>query len=207
MIYRIAKPADASVLADIHHRIKNVNENGIFVLMGKSFLRQYYKLVLSDPCSVCLCAEESGQVRGYTFSILDNERHRQYLMKHQVRLICSAIGSILVNPVLVKKLIQRYRSLRKNDGMFIVQSKVRGGYWGWDPNYPDSISSYELHNNELRILHWLGVDKLDFEVDIVNTHVYKFHKLNGAIVNKVITLPDGRERALMSYDLTKPIKY
>ena len=207
MVYRLAKQADARCLADIHHRIKDVNDNGIFVLMGRCFLRQYYRLVLSDPCTVCICAEDNGRIVGYTFAVLDSERHRNYIMKHQLILALSAITSIIVNPSLVKKLLLRYRSLAKRNETFIISSGARGGYWGWDPDCPDSVSSYEMHNKSLRILHLLGVDKLNFEVDIINKQVYKFHKLNGATVSKIIVLPDGRERALMSYDLTQPIKY
>ena len=47
MFYRLAKPSDAAYIADIQHRIKDVNGNGIFILMGRPFLRQYFKLVMS----------------------------------------------------------------------------------------------------------------------------------------------------------------
>ena len=206
MVYRLAKQADARCLADIHHRIKDVNDNGIFVLMGRCFLRQYYRLVLSDPCTVCVCAEDEGRVVGYMFAVLDCHRHRCYMMKNRARLAIAAIGSVLSNPLLLKALFARYRSLKRNDGSFIGQQGARGGYWGWDPCCKDSISSCEMHNNTLRILRLLGIEELEFEVDTANKHVYKFHKLNGAVMKKVITLSDGRERAFMAYDLNKPTK-
>ena len=207
MIYRIAKPADAGRLAEIHHLIKDVNDNGIFVLMGRLFLKQYYKLILTDPYAVCICAEDQGRIMGYTFSLLDSERHRRFIMKHKMRLVVSALGTMIKNPSIIKKLWLRYHSLAKNDGTFIAANGARGGFWGWDPENKDSISSFEMHNNFLKIIHLLGVEKLDIEVDTGNKHVYKFHRLNGAVVTKTVTLPDGRERAFMTYDLTKPLKY
>ena len=45
------------------------------------------------------------------------------------------------------------------------------------------------------------------EVDLSNNRVFKYHKLNGATVDKILTLPDGRKRAFMVYDLTKPLRF
>ena len=205
--YRIAKPQDAARLAEIHHRIKDVNANGIFVMMGKPFLRQYYKLVLSDPCSVCICTENSDRkIIGYTFSILDSDSHQKYLMRHKWRLIGAAVGTVRLKVWLLKDLYSRYKSLKHNDAGFITAHGARGGYWGWDPQEKDSVASCEMHNNMLRIVGLLGIENLHFEVDLLNKQVYRFHKLNGAEVINVLGLPDGRERAFMKYDLNKDVK-
>lgn len=206
-MHRIAKLQDAGRLADIHHRIRDVNGNGIFVMMGKAFLRQYYKLILSDPYSICICAEnEDRKIVGYAFSILDSDSHQKFLMCHRWRLILSALATIILKPGIIKQLYLRYKSLKGNNADFITAHGARGGYWGWDPQEKDSISSYEMHNNMLKIIHTLGVDELHFEVDLSNKHVYKFHKLNGAHTENIIELPDGRERAFMTYHLDKGVK-
>ena len=49
----------------------------------------------------------------------------------------------------------------------------------------------------------LGVKDLFIEVDTINKQIFKFHKINGAKVVSTFTLPDGRERTEMVYDLTK----
>ena len=84
MFYRLAKPSDAAYIADIQHRIKDVNGNGIFILMGRPFLRQYFKLVMSEPCTVFRCVEaDDGRVIAYAWAILDVERHHRYILKHR----------------------------------------------------------------------------------------------------------------------------
>ena len=45
--------------------------------------------------------------------------------------------------------------------------------------------------------------KAAIDVDTINKQIFKFHKINGAKVVSTFTLPDGRERTEMVYDLTK----
>lgn len=41
-------------------------------MMGKPFLKKYYKIVLNDPNEVVICAEnEKGQIVGFNSSTLD----------------------------------------------------------------------------------------------------------------------------------------
>ena len=81
------------------------------------------------------------------------------------------------------------------------------GYWGWDPRYKNPEASINFQRSGLRMLHALKVDTLYMEVDLSNNRVFKYHKLNGATVDKILTLPDGRKRAFMVYDLTKPLRF
>lgn len=208
MFYRLAKPSDAAYIADIQHRIKDVNGNGIFILMGRPFLRQYLKLVMSEPCTVFRCVEaDDGRVIAYAWAILDVERHHRYILKHRWRLALSAITSIIVRPFILKELFMRYKSILKNDETYIVNHGARGGYWGWDPRYKNPEASIDFQRSGLRMLHALKVDTLYMEVDLSNNRVFKYHKLNGATVDKILTLPDGRKRAFMVYDLTKPLRF
>lgn len=202
MNYRLAKSSDAKRIAEIQSKIKEVNNLGIFCHMGKRFLTTYYKLIIEDPESIFVCAiNENDILCGYSFNVLDAKKQNKNMSNHKIRLALSAIGSILVKPSLIKELYKRYKSLNNNDETYLHNEGAHGGYWGWDPTYPDSLSSFELHERTLLLTHLLGVHELRFEVDKDNKHVFKFHQLNGAKIEKEFTLPDGRERVFMLYDL------
>jgi hypothetical protein len=90
----------------------------------------------------------------------------------------------------------------KNTNAKIVNVKgARSEFWAWSANSDDSFSSLEMHEVLLNLLRVLGVVDLFFEVDTNNKKVFLFHKFNGAEVLDKIYLPDGRERALMKYNL------
>lgn len=204
MFYRLGKPSDANRLAQIHSKIKEVNSLGIFVLMGGCFLKKYYQIVLKDPNSYCLCAVDSNNfIVGYSFNLINSELHHKFLYKHKFQLILAALTSVIQRPILLKELYRRYRSLKSNDGVYAASSGARGGYWGWDPDHKDSESALELRERMSMITDALGIKTLSFEVDLDNSKVYKFHKWAGAIEDEIVTLPDGRKRALMHYDQNK----
>ena len=69
---RLAKPSDAKEIANLHYSIREQGAPGIFAMMGKPFLKKYYKIVLNDPNEVVICAEnEKGQIVGFNSSTLD----------------------------------------------------------------------------------------------------------------------------------------
>lgn len=200
-IYRIAKTSDAKRIAQIHANIKDVNSLGIFVLMGGAFLRQYYRLVLSDPYSVCVCAENfDGRIDGFAFALLDSKKHHKYLMKHKFGLAASAIGTLLIRPMLLKQLFLRYKSLENNDGTYATQEGVRNGYWGWDPDHKDIEGAMSIEEHIFAMLKVLGVKDSYGEVDIDNPRVLKYVTKRASIVEEV-TLPDGRRRAVVHTDV------
>ena len=136
MNYRLGKPSDAKRLAQIHSKIREVNGLGIFVLMGGVFLKTYYQLVLEDPWSYCLCAvNENDEVVGYSFNLIDSERHHKFLYSHKFKLAISALGTVCSKPKLLIEHYRRYKSLKSNDGIYAASSGASGGYWGWDPDY------------------------------------------------------------------------
>ena len=45
-----------------------------------------------------------------------------------------------------------------------------------------------------------------FEVDTINKDILRYHKLNKAEELERLTLPDGRERVLMKYNLKERYK-
>lgn len=201
MLYRILKITDLKDVVRLHYSSRKTNSNGIFALLGKPFLAQYYRVVLQDKYSVAIGAEgEDGKIQGVCFAILDSEKHDKNLKKHKFRLAIGALSSIVTKPSLLFDLLSRYRSLREKDNKFVHNQGCRGGFWVWSPNNKDSMSSYELHERFLAVVFSLGINTLHFEVDKINKNVYKFHKRNGAIEIETITLPDGRERVMMCYE-------
>lgn len=202
MIYRIAKAKDAKRIAEIQKKIKEVNSLGIFCMMNKQFLKNYYRILIEDPSTIFLCAEDNdGKVVGYAFNSLDVKKENENMRKNKVKLILSAISSIFSNPKLLKELYLRYTSLNNDDDNYLHKEGAHGGYWGWDPDYQDSSASLVLHELGLKFMNLFGVDKINFEVDTDNKNVFRFHKLNGAKVEKTFQLKDGRERNFMYYNL------
>lgn len=202
MKYRLAKSCDAIRIAEIQSKIKEVNSLGIFCHMRIGFLKQYYKLIIEDPESVFICAiDDNNKIVGYNFMVLDAEKQNENIKKHKYELVLASISSILHKPKLLKQLINRYHSVENNDSKYLHNAGAHGGYWGWDPMYPNSEASLKLHELTLFIMKQLGTEVVFFEVDNDNTKILRFHKINGAKIEKEIKLHDGRIRSFMYYNL------
>jgi hypothetical protein len=203
MKFRLAKISDLKAIVNIHYGIRDTYDVGIFAQIGKSFLSRYYKIIMNEKNSIILCAyDEDGMIHGFCSATLDVEAQFEFLMRHKISLALSAIGSILRKPSLIKPLLERYNSLRKNqESKFINLKGSRSEYWAWAASSKDTFSSLEMHERLLGLLNILGVVDLFFEVDVENKRVFRFHKYNGAEVVETLTLPDGRVRALMKYNL------
>lgn len=203
--FRLAKPCDAKQISDIHYAVRENYPVGIFAQMGKSFLRQYYKIILNDPYEVVICAEnEKGEIVGFNSATLDAEAQMKNFRSHKIKLGLAAIGSIICNPSLIKPLFARYKSTQKNSKYHFVANKgTRGEYWSWKVSEKDPISCIEMNASFRAVLKALGIKELFFEVDKVNDKIVTFHKANKAEEVETIILPDGRERVLMKSDLTR----
>lgn len=203
MKYRLAKLCDLREIVNIHFVIRDSYPVGIFAQLGKQFLIQYYKIILNDKNAIVVCAEdEHGKIQGFCSATLDVKKQFANLRHHNIALGLSAISSILFKPSLIKSLILRYKSTKEGgDSQFISATGARGEYWAWSLSTKDSISSLEMHETQLNILRDLGVKELNIEVDTINKNIFLFHKCNGAKLVKKILLPDGRERAMMIYNL------
>jgi hypothetical protein len=207
MRYRLAKLSDYKSIANLHYNVRTNYRVGIFAMLGKTFLKVYYSIVLNDPNEIVVCAEEkNGKILGFCSATLDVKKQFDNLRKHRIALAFAALGSIIRNPSLIKPLIGRYKSTRENnERKFITAEGPRSEYWAWSASNKDSVSSLEMHEVLLNILRDLGVGYLNFEVDTNNKKIFLFHKYNGAQVVENMILPDGRERVLMRYDLKNRI--
>ena len=202
--FRLAKPVDAKALARLHYDVRDTYSVGYFAQMGLPFLKAYYKVVLSDPYEVVVCAEEDGKLCGFCSASLDINKQMELMNKKKFLLLWPALLTFIGKPSMIGATIKRWKvSQHKDDEKLIPKEGVRCEYWTWDANNKNSEYSVALWNAYLQILYTLGVKKLPIDVDDVNKKVMKFHLLNNAVATEHITLSDGRERTLLEYDLEK----
>lgn len=207
--YRLAKPLDAKRIAELHWRVRDRYTKGIFLSLGKSFLKTYYKIILDDPYEIVVCAEKSnGEIIGFSSATLKAEHQAETLRKHCFMLGISALAALIRRPILIKDLWKRYKSLgEKSEQKFINTHGVRGEYWCWLKSEEDGLKAIEMGYVKEDIISCLGYKELYFEVDKFNKRVYKFYsKLEKCEVVEEITLPDGRERVMFKKDLSKRTK-
>lgn len=199
--FRLAKPCDAKQLANCHLHVRDRYSTGIFLSMGKTFLTAYYKVTLSDPNEIVVCAEsEDGFIIGFSSATLDAAKQAKNIRKHRLQLGIAALGAIIMNPSLLKELWIRYRSLdsKKDQIKFVHNEGVRGEYWCWKKDVSeDTFMSIDMENIKDGIIYSLGYKEIYFEVDKFNKTVYRYHeKVAKAEPIESVTLPDGRERVL-----------
>lgn len=201
--FRLAKVSDARQIAYVHYHIREKYDQGFFAQVNYSFLKQYYKVVLNDPYEVVVCAEdEDRRIVGFCSSSLDAKRQFNNMRKNKYRFILPLIFSAISNPQLIKSAFDRFWSTKGDSANEYVTSEgARAEYWGWLPDRGDSDQSIVMQDIMFYILRMFRVDKLYFEVDKVNKKIFKFHKINGAEEIKTFTMPDGRERVELIYDL------
>jgi len=203
MKYRIAKAVDSKYIVELHYNIRETYSIGVFSLLGKSFLKRYYKIILNDPNSVVVCAEdEFGVMQGFCSATLDVEAQMANIKKHKIELGFTTILSIIRKPSLLKLLFDRYKVIsNKSKTKIIVTKGARSEYWVWNALKPDSLSSVEMYFAQFNILKALGVKELFGEVDKVNKKILLFQQANGGKIIDQIILPDGRERVIIRIDL------
>ena len=205
MRIRVAKPSDSKAIAAIHFTSRDKLVKGFFSQVSKLFLVHYYKVVLDDPNSVVVCAEdEDGMICGFASATLNAEMQFANMRKHKVRLGLALLPTILMKPRILLAALSRYASTQgKGDKKYVAVSGVRGEYWVWDPRNKNTIWAGVLNNTHLHLLKVLGAKNLRFEVDADNLGVVRFSERNGAELLDRVVLSDGRERLIMGYDLVK----
>lgn len=207
--FRLAKPSDAKQIANCHWHVRDRYTTGIFLSLGEPFLRTYYKIILDDPNEVFICAEnEKGKIVGFNNATLDVEKQTANLKRHKIRLGFAALKAIVLKPSLIPAIIERYRSLDSSsdtEQQYIATSGARAEYWCWLKDEGDVSRSVELNYAIKDLLYDLGVRTVYSEVDKGNKNVYKyftkFYKKGKIEIVKEVTLPDGRERAILKETL------
>lgn len=205
MKYRIAKLTDYKSIVNLHYAIRETYAVGLFSKLGKHFLTKYYKILLNDPNSVIVCAEDDkGIIQGFCSATIDVEAQMNNLIRNKVGLGLAALKSVLLQPFLLKDLLDRYRVVKNVSTTKIISTKgARSEYWVWSATNQDSAASVAMYFAQLNILKSLGVKEFFGEVDKVNKKILKFQLRNGGEIIDQITLPDGRERVILKVNLSK----
>lgn len=201
--YRLAKPSDAKKIAYVHYHIRDKYEQGFFAQVNYAFLKQYYKVVLNDPCEVVICAEDENQkIVGFSSGSLDSERQFKRMREKKFGFLWPLLTSTISKPQLIKSAFDRFKSTKGNSEQEFVTTKgARVEYWGWLPGRKDSDCAVVMQDIMFYTMKMLGANKLFFEVDRVNKKIFKYHRINGAEEIKSYMMPDGRERVELVYDL------
>ena len=204
--FRLAKPSDAKQMTDCHWTVRDRYTDGIFLSLGKSFLRAYYEIVLDDPNEIVVCAEnENGEIVGFSSGSLDAESQAKTIKKHKIKLGFAAMWGIIQHPSFLKGVWQRYRSLNnKNKQQFLHMEGARSEYLCWKKGADGTINMMLLDKIKFKMMAELGVKEVFFEIDRHNERLF-----NTQMRDKTITLlteyqlPDGRTRGLFKKVLTK----
>ena len=204
--FRLAKPSDAKQMTDCHWTVRDRYTDGIFLSLGKSFLRAYYEIVLDDPNEIVVCAEnEDGEIVGFSSGSLDAESQAKIIKKHKIKLGFAAMCGIIQHPSFLKGVWQRYRSLNnKGEQQFLHMEGARSEYLCWKKGADGTINMMLLDKIKFKMMAELGAKEVFFEIDRHNERLF-----NTQMRDKTITLlseyqlPDGRTRGLFKKVLTK----
>lgn len=197
--FRLAKPSDAKQIANCHWHVRDRYTEGIFLLLGKAFLRAYYKVILDDPNEIIVCAEnKNGIIVGFSSGSLDAESQAKTIRKHKTRLGFAALQGIIRHPSYMRGVWQRFKSLNPETGKeFIHMKGARSEYLCWNKDEPGSISMMLLDKIKFKMMHALGIKEVYFEIDRQNERIFnaQLRMKNTELVNEY-QLPDGRTRGL-----------
>jgi hypothetical protein len=201
---RPASYDDLKQLADLHYRCSIAQPAGFMFKLGRGFILEYYRISFRNKASVILCADAGMDgIVGLVFATLDSKENLDSLKMGGHRLFLGALPALIRQPMLIKEILSRIRSLWRSDvgEGFIIGSGARIAYWGWLPNYPSKANSIFLLKALLKTLKEKNVSQVRFEIDRLNRKVELIHRLLGAKVVREFNTPDGRSRIIMEYIL------
>lgn len=205
--FRLAKPSDAKQIADCHWHVRDRYTTGIFLSLGKGFLKAYYEIMLNDPNEIIVCAENSaGEIVGFSSGSLDAVSQSKTIRSHKFKLGFVAMIGIVKHPSYLKGVWQRYKSLdnKSNRQQYLHMEGARSEYLCWKKGADGSINMMLLDKIKFKIMAELGVKEVFFEIDRHNERLFKTQERDKSIT--LLTeyqLPDGRTRGLFKKVLTK----
>lgn len=197
MHLRVAKVCDAAALAGIYYESNRTNSDSFLCKLGQGFITAYYRVVLSAPNSVAVCAvSEAGEVLGFASGTCDAAELLTFLNRFRWRLFAAAIPRLLLQPALFGKMLRRGRA-RGNE--YIVGSGARWEYWAWHPKYAGSNGAMRLHRAWLAIMRSLGVKVIQLEINESDSRLAFLHRSQGAVQVNAYTTPDGLRRLTLQF--------
>ena len=201
---RIAKPADASDLAEVYWCTASKLPEHFLPLLGRAFLARYHRILIAEPNSIVMCLEDqSGKVVGFASGTRAMEEHVAALSRNRVLLALSAIPALVKKPSLLGAMYARFRAVRcfKQDEGFVLGEGPRLEYWGCVKDAVTPAEALDLIGGWLAVFRRLGESAVSCEVDRSNESVLRIHMAFGAKVKRRFTTGDGRERYILQYDL------
>lgn len=201
--FRRAGAADQDQLARLHHTCSQHQPGGFMHRLGVSFFRSYYRILMPDPNTIVISAEDaSGRILGFVAGCRDAQVEMDRLRSHRMRLLLSCLPHILRTPQLIRELYTRRNYF---DGSqpdpWGAGGESRISFWCWEPGSATSRQSTLLLRHYLDYLRKAGVRAVRFEVDRINRKVEITHRLMGAKTLRTVRMPDGRERLVMEHTL------
>lgn len=204
--FRIGKPSDAKQITEAHWTVRDRYSEGIFISLGKRFLKAYYDIVLNDPNEIIIVAEnENNEIVGFSSGSLDAKSQAKSIKNHKIKLGLAAIIGVISNPSLIAGVWQRYKSLNGDNKtqQFLHMEGARSEYLCWKKNAEGSINMMLLDKIKFKIMSELGVNEVFFEIDRHNERLFKAQQRDKTItLLSEYELPDGRIRGLFKKILT-----
>ena len=200
MRFRIAKPSDARRLARAYCTCYRTAADAFLPTLGEPFLRQYHRILLSEPSTVALVAEDdTGNVVGFACGTLDASSHLSNLKRSKWKLAISALPAVVKRPTLIRAMRARMNapSAASEESGFVVLSGCRLESWGWVESERTGGQSIQLLKAWLDTSRSLGARDIWLEVD--HDSIGKLHRMMGARVDREVVTPDGRRRRIMRY--------
>jgi len=165
--------------------------------LGSTFLRSYYKILLSEKTSVILLSEDlNGNIAGFHSGSISPKEHSEALKNNSIKLFFSLIPKLLVDPKLLIEIMLRKKSLSPKSQENAYSSKIgpRAEYWAWSASFQGENQSLLLQKKWGKIINILGYDYYYLEVDSRNKLVMNFYKIKSGEFIEELSLPDGRKR-------------
>lgn len=204
MMIRIAKPCDAHKIAMVHYECA---PQDFICALGKRFLRSYYKILLSEPDSIIVCAvRPNSKIVGFLVGTIKAENHIIAMRKKSIKLLISALPTLINKPNLLIEVLKRRKVASSNtDNDYVVTEGPHLEFWGIIEAERKTGLGVKILKSLLLIMNILDVNSIRCEVDEDHEKVAQVHIRHGAnIVRKFIT-PEGKKRMILEYSSLKDI--
>lgn len=203
MRYRLATLKDSRELAKLHLICLEGLAYNMEILLGKSYIEEYYRILLTENGSVVLCAEDDrGHLVGMVSGVLDYQLHRLNLQRKRLRLLVFALGGLLRRPGLIGRIIARNQAGSSDENERTFTGAVATS-WFWLPDVRSGGESIILFQKWLALLRLLGVKKVSACQDKDNQRVAMIHRFLGGRFVREYRSPDGIQRLEVHYVLDR----
>lgn len=177
MHVRFAKLSDASELAEIHAAAALSLSDTLIPSLGKGFLRCYYRVLLSEPHSIVLCAvQEDGRISGFASGSTSSLEHARAIKQNNLRLAWSCLPSLIRRPRLSFSLRIRAAKIGSN----YSAGEAHAFFWAWREGDGPAGGAMFLFEQWLAAARLCGAQDIFMDVEKQNTKVLAIHRAMGA---------------------------